>query len=66
MFRHYKKNFTTYKVALKTNGWKFWLPKEYQLVEPTNTSYDGYEFVKWLNILMLLGGFGITYAIMFG
>jgi hypothetical protein len=62
--RYYKDNFTVHKVAVNDNGWRFWLPKEWKLVEPKN--YDGYEFVKWLTILMMVGGFGITYAIMFG
>ena len=62
MFRYYKKGFTTYRIAIKDNGWKFWLPKEYTIVKPQD--YEGYEFVKWLNIVMLIGGYAITYAIM--
>jgi hypothetical protein len=64
IFRYHKQNFTVHKVATNDNGWKFWLPKQYQMVEPKE--YEAYEFVKWLNIIMLLGGFAITYAIMFG
>ena len=52
------------RIALKTNGWKFWLPREYQLIKPE--TYDGYEFVKVLHIIMLAAAFGLTYAIMFG
>jgi len=69
MFRYYKKGFTTYRIPIKDNGWKFWLPKEYHIVKEANdrnTSYDGYEVVKWLNIVMLIAGYAITYAIMFG
>ena len=62
--RYYKDNFTVHKVAVNDNGWRFWLPKEWKLVEPKQ--YEGYEFVKWLTILMVVGGFGVTYAIMFG
>lgn len=63
MFRHYKRNFTTRRIVTKSNGWKIWLPKEFKIIEQDN--YDGYEVVKFLNILLLLGGFGIIYAIMF-
>jgi len=62
-FRSYRQNFTTRKISLKSNGLKFWLPKEYTLVEPE--TYDGYQFVKFLYLLMIMGSFGITYAIMF-
>lgn len=65
MFKYYKTNFTVHKIKVKDNGWKFWLPNEYQLVTP-NERWDGYQFVKWLTILMLIGGYIITYAIMFG
>lgn len=61
--RYYKNNFTVHKIAITDNGWKFWLPKEYKVIEPN--TYEGYEFVKWLTVLMLVGGFGATYAIMF-
>lgn len=63
LFNYHKKNFTTRRIAIEDNGWKFWLPKKYEIVEPKQ--YEGYEFVKWLNIAMLLGSFGLTYAIMF-
>lgn len=64
MFRYYKTTFTTHRVKTSNNGWKFWLPNTYEIVEPT--TYDGYEFVKWLTIVELIAGFGITFAIMFG
>jgi len=63
--KYYRDNFTVHKVAISDNGWKFWLPRQWQIVDPNVNHYDGYEFVKWLTILMVLGGFGITYAIMF-
>jgi hypothetical protein len=61
--RYYKNNFTIHKIAVSDNGWRFWLPKQWQIVTPN--TYDGYEFVKWLTILMMVAGFGVTYAIMF-
>ena len=64
MFQHYKKNFTVHRICTESNGWKFWLPKKYELVTPSD--YDGYEFTKCLNIVMYIGGCAITYAIMFG
>jgi hypothetical protein len=64
--RYYRDNFTVHKVAISDNGWKFWLPKQWKIVDPNERRYDGYEFVKWLTILMVVAGFGVTYAIMFG
>jgi len=64
LFIYHKRHFTVRRIAIEDNGWKFWLPKKYQIIEPKR--YEGYEFVKWANIAMLLGSFGITYAIMFG
>ena len=61
--RYYKNNFTVHKIAVSDNGWRFWLPKTWQIITPN--TYDGYEFVKWLTILMMVAGFGVTYAIMF-
>lgn len=63
MFKYFKKTFTTYRVKVKDNGWKFWLPNEYKLVTPE--TWDGFEFVKWCNIVMLMAGYGIALAIMF-
>lgn len=60
----YKKNYTTRRICIKGNGWKFWLPKEYKIIEPD--TFDGYQFLKFLHIIVIFGGFGITYAIMFG
>jgi len=64
IFRNYRNSFTSRKVCIKDNGWKFWLPKEYKIVEP-NRDYDGYEFAKYFHIILLAGCFGLTYAIMF-
>jgi len=63
IFRSYHKNFTTRRIVTKTNGWKFWLPKEYEIVEPS--TYDGYQFVKWVHFPMLILTYAITYALMF-
>ncbi len=64
MLRSYRNTFITRKFVIKDNGWRFWLPKEYQVIIPTR--YEGYEAVKVLYILFVVGGFGLTYAIMFG
>ena len=50
---------------MKDNGWMFWLPNEYQIVE-NRKDYDGYEFMKFLHMLILFAAIGLTYAIMFG
>lgn len=63
LFNAYKKNFTTHKIVIADNGWKFWLPKTYQIVKPID--YDGVEFVKFLYVVVVAGSFGLTYAIMF-
>lgn len=65
IFRNYRNSFTPRKVSTKDNGWKFWLPKDYQIIIP-NSEYDGYEFAKYFHIILLAGAFGLTYAIMFG
>lgn len=52
------------KYVTKSNGWMFWLPKEYEIKEPEH--HDGFAFVKILHIFLLAGSFGLTYAIMFG
>lgn len=64
MFRYYKTSFTVHRVKTSNNGWRIWLPNTYEIVQPSD--YEGYEFVKWLTIVELIAGFGITYAIMFG
>lgn len=53
----------TRKILLKTNGWQFWLPKEYKLIDAPE--WEGIEFVKILLLAMIVGSFGITYGIMF-
>lgn len=62
-FVNFKRNFTERRIVIEDNGWRFWLPKKYQIVSPN--TYEGYEFVKWANVLILFGGFAIIYAIMF-
>lgn len=63
IFKSFRRMFPR-KILFKSNGWKFWLPKEYKLIEPVH--YDSMEFVKFLHIIALAGAFGLTYAIMFG
>lgn len=63
VFINYRKNFTTRKVRIKGNTLAFWIPREYELVEPK--TYEGFEFVRYLYVLTLLGSYGIAYAIMF-
>jgi len=62
LLRSYR-TYTIRKVLVKSNGWKFWLPKEYKVIEPTD--FDGFQFVRILHLFLLIGAFGITYAIMF-
>lgn len=57
------RNFSPHKVTIKSNGWKFWLPQEYKVIEPSE--FDGLQFVKVIHIFLLAGAFGLTYAIMF-
>lgn len=64
MFRYYKNSFTTLKISKQSNGIMFWLPKTYELKEPEH--YEGYEFMRFLTIPILLGGYAVVYAIMFG
>jgi len=63
IFRNYR-NMNKRRICTKGRGWKFWLPKEYTIVEPR--FYEGIELVKFIHIIALVGSFGITYAIMFG
>lgn len=62
IFRSYK-NLCIKRVVIKNNGWKFWLPKEYELVKPND--FEGIEFVKILHIFFFAGAIGLAYAIMF-
>lgn len=64
LWRYYRTTFMTHRVKTSNNGWRIWLPNTYEIVEPVE--YEGSEFVKWLTLVELLAGFGITYAIMFG
>jgi hypothetical protein len=63
IFRSYK-NMCTRRIVVKDNGWKFWLPKEYEIIQ--GAEYEGVEFVKVLHIFFFAGAIGLTYAIMFG
>jgi hypothetical protein len=63
IFINYKKNFTTRKIMTEGNWLLFWQPRKYEIVHPRE--YDGYEFVKYLYLLTLVGSYGIAYAIMF-
>jgi hypothetical protein len=40
-------------------------PKKYEVKTPDD-GWDGYQFTKVLFLLLYIGSFGITYAIMFG
>lgn len=62
IFKSYRK-LTTHRICIKSNGWQFWLPKEYKIIEPED--FEGKEFVKVLYLIMLVGAFGIGYALMF-
>lgn len=63
IFRYYRTTFLVQKIVIEDNGWKFWLPKKYELREPD--TYEGYQFVKFLTLVAFVGGYGIAYAIMF-
>lgn len=52
-----------HKILTKGNGFRFWEPKEYQIIN--GVDYEGVELVKVVYILMLAAAYGITYAIMF-
>lgn len=57
------KNLTTRRVLIKGSFWKFWEVKEYKVIEPDD--YEGVEFMRVVYLLLIAGGFGLTYAIMF-
>lgn len=63
IFINYRKNFTTRKVMIKGNRILFWQEREYEVIRPS--TYDGFEFVRFLHLLTLIGSYGIAYAIMF-
>lgn len=41
-------------------------PKEYQIVQPRFGSGEGLGIIRFLHIIVFIGAFAITYAIMFG
>lgn len=51
------------KYLVKGNRWKFWQQNEYELNVPETN--EGTAFMKILHIALLMGSYGITYAIMF-
>jgi hypothetical protein len=59
----YRKNYVTRKIMTKGNRLLFWQPREYKVIEPS--TYEGFEFVRWLYVAMFLGTFGFGYLIMF-
>lgn len=65
LFYFYKTNFTTYKITQKNNGLKFWLSKEYHIVEPNNINEQFYNFSKFLVFIYFFIGIGITCLIVF-
>jgi hypothetical protein len=51
------------RIVTKNNGWKFWEPKEYTIIEIED--YEGIEVVKILHIVMLGLSYWASYGIMF-
>lgn len=65
MFKSARKSFSPYKVMVENPGFLKY-PKKYQVVNDVSSSY--WESAIWYKILyalILMGGYGITYAIMF-
>lgn len=58
------KHLTVRRVVKKTNGIKFWQPKEYEFIEPKE--FEGINAVKFLYAVLIFASVGVTYAIMFG
>lgn len=65
MIYMWKQFFTDRRMRTKGAWYQFWVTKEYEIKEH-NDRWDGYYFVKSAWWAFLLGGYGITYAIMFG
>ena len=51
------------KILMKGNRLLFWQDKEYKIIEPR--TFEGMELVKILHIFILIGAYGIIFAIMF-
>ena len=51
------------KVLIKGNRLLFWQPKEYEIIPAPD--YEGIGLVKVIHILLLIGAYGVIYAIMF-
>lgn len=64
IWKSYKLNFCARRIKVKDNGWRVWLPNEYSIIEPK--TFDGINLVRVLIWFILIGVFGLTYAIMFG
>ena len=62
IFRSLRKMYP-YKIPKRNRGIKFWESVEYEIIHPED--YEGSEIMKVVYILMLVGSYGITYAIMF-
>ena len=62
IFRSHR-NLNTRRIVVKSNGWKFWLSKEYKIIEPED--FEGIVFIRILHIFFFAGAIGLTYAIMF-
>ena len=51
------------RIITKDNGWKFWEPKEYTIIEVED--FEGIMFAKFAHILLLGFSYWATYGIMF-
>ena len=63
IFRSLRKMYP-YKIPKRNRGIKFWETIEYEIIHPED--FEGTEVMKLILICMLIGSYGITYAIMFG
>jgi len=53
------------RVLIKNPGFLKY-PKEYQIIQPRFGNGDGLGGIRFLHILMFVGGLAVTYSIMFG
>ena len=67
IFKSAKKSFNVQRV-LKSDPGLFKYPKEYEIINPIESNDDWHSAVwyKFFYTLILIGGYGIVYAIMFG
>lgn len=75
IFRFARKSFAVQRVMIENPGF-FKFPKKYKVINPLeqDTNKDYLSYKKWENAILykilfsiiLIGGYGITYAIMFG